>query len=254
MNLGPGQYFIYAWRYEGDTACKLGVSTLQSFYARIKAARTVTYQDIELLGIEVFDTEAEARTAYQQRLKMFARVADRRAWVHFDAVVRQWLATECMSTPATLDAFKDAFQNDPARREKEREYQQRRSSQKRTTRKRTAAKPSKKRTEKDRAYEREYARKRRENDPAYKEKQKQRQKAWRAKNPDYDKNRYATDPEYAESRKAARRERYATDPEYRALEKQRRREFAQDNPDYKQKRTEYMREYRRRKKAEGEGE
>ena len=81
MNLGPGQYFIYAWRYEGDTACKLGVSTLQSFYARIKAARTVTYQDIELLGIEVFGTEAEARTAYQQRLKTFARVADRRAWV-----------------------------------------------------------------------------------------------------------------------------------------------------------------------------
>ena len=81
MNLGPGQYFIYAWRYEGDTACKLGVSTLQSFYARIKAAKTVTYQDIELLGIEVFGTEAEARAAYQQRLKTFARVADRRAWV-----------------------------------------------------------------------------------------------------------------------------------------------------------------------------
>ena len=72
--------------------------------------------------------------------------------------------------------------------------------------------------------------------------------------PDYDKNRYATDPEYAESRKAARRERYANDPEYRALEKQRRREFAQDNPEYKEKRRLYMREYRRRKKAEGEEE
>ena len=253
MDLVPEQYFVYAWRYTEDTVCKLGVSTLRSFYARIKAAKTVTYQDIELLGIEVFGTEAEARTAYQRRLKTFTRVADRRAWVHFDAVVRQWLATECMSrNPPTLDAFKDAFQNDPVRREKERGYQQRRSSQKRTTRNRTAAKPSKKRTEKDRAYEREYARKRRENDPAYKEKQRQRQKKWRAKRPDYDKNRYATDPEYAESRKAARRERYANDPEYRALEKQRRREFAQDNPDYKQKRTEYMREYRRRKKAEGE--
>ena len=172
MDLVPEQYFVYAWRYTDDTVCKLGVSTLRSFYARIKAAKTVTYQDIELLGIEVFGTEAEARTAYQQRLKTFARVADRRAWVHFDAVVRQWTETECVSNPPTLDAFKDAFQNDPARREKEREYQQRRSSQKRTTRKRTAAKPSKKRTEKDRAYEREYARKRRENDPAYKEKQK----------------------------------------------------------------------------------
>ena len=254
MDLAPEQYFVYAWRYTDDAVCKLGVSTLRSFYARIKAAKTVTYQDIELLGIEVFDTEAEARTVYRQRLKTFARVADRRAWVHFDAAVRQWLATECVSTPPTLDAFKDAFQNDPARREKEREYQQRRSSQKRTTRKRTAAKPSKKRTEKDRAYEREYARKRRENDPAYKEKQKQRQKAWRTKHPGYDKNRYATDPEYAEGRKAARRERYANDPEYRALEKQRRREFAQDNPDYREKRRLYMREYRRRKKAEGEEE
>ena len=75
---------------------------------------------------------------------------------------------------------------------------------------------------------------------------------WRTKNPGYDKNRYATDPAYAESRKAARRERYANDPEYRALEKQRRREFAQDNPDYKEKRRVYMREYRERKKGEGE--
>ena len=31
------------------------------------------------------------------------------------------------------------------------------------------------------------------------------------------------------------------------------REFAQDNPDYKEKRTAYMREYRKRKKAEGGG-
>ena len=252
MNLGPEQYFVYAWRYTDDTVCKLGVSTLRAFYARIKAAKTVTYQDIELLGIEVFGTEAEARTAYRQRLKTFARVADRRAWVDLDDAVRQWLATECVSNPPTLDAFKDAFQNDPARREKEREYQQRRASQKRTTRKRKAARSGKKRTEKDRAYEREYARKRRENDPAYKEKQKERQKAWRTKNPDYDKNRYATDPEYAESRKAARRDRYANDPEYRALEKQRRREFAQDNPEYKEKRRLYMREYRRRKKEEEE--
>ena len=65
MDLGPEQYFVYAWRYTEDTVCKLGVGTLRTFYARIKAAKTVTYQDIELLGIEVFGTEAEARTAYQ---------------------------------------------------------------------------------------------------------------------------------------------------------------------------------------------
>ena len=113
MDLAPEQYFVYAWRYTDDTVCKLGVSTLRGFYARIKAAKTVTYQDIELLGIEVFGTEAAARAVYQRRLKTFARVADRRAWVHFDAAVRQWLATECVSNPPTLDAFKDAFQNDP---------------------------------------------------------------------------------------------------------------------------------------------
>ena len=69
MDLAPEQYFVYAWRYTEDTVCKLGVGTLRSFYGRIKAAKTVTYQDIELLGIEVFGTEAEARAAYRQRLE-----------------------------------------------------------------------------------------------------------------------------------------------------------------------------------------
>ena len=137
----------------------------------------------------------------------------------FDDAVREWIETECMSDPPTLDAFKDAFLSDPARREREREYQRRASERRRrgtNGRRGTETSPNRgegkargprltKRTEKERAYDREYQRrKRRENDPAYKEKQKQRQKAWRAKNPEYDKNRYANDPEYAESRKAAR--------------------------------------------------
>ena len=272
MDLGSEQYFIYAWRYRGGTeACKLGVSTLRTFYARIKAARTVTYQEIELLGIEVFDTEDEARAIYKERLEAFERVADRRAWVVFDAAVREWLENECVSDPPTLDAFKDAFQNDPVRREKERGYQRRhrigdtipshKSKQKRTEKQRArhrigdtipSHKSQQRRTEKDRAYDREYQRKRREKDPEYKEKQKQRQKAWRAKNPEYDKNRYANDPAYAEQKKATRRKKYAEDPEYREREKQRRREFARDNPEYKEKRRLYMREYRRRKQVEEE--
>ena len=257
MDLGSEQYFIYAWRYEGDSACKLGVSTLRTFYARVKAARTVTYQEIELLGIEVFDTETDARIAYKERLNSFERIADRRAWVQFDEAVREWTENECMSDPPTLDAFKDAFLSDPARRERERGYQQRASERRRASKPRKnrgeARGPRRtKRTEKERAYDREYQRRRRENDPAYKEKQKQRQKAWRAKNPEYDKNRYANDPEYAESRKAARRKKYAEDPEYREREKERRREFARDNPEYKEKRRLYMREYRKRKAAEEE--
>ena len=252
MDLAPEQYFIYAWRYEGDGACKLGVSTLRTFYARIKAARAVTYQEIELLGIEVFGTEADARAVYKERLETFERVADRRAWVVFDDAVREWTENECMPNTLTLDAFKDAFQTDPVRRERERAYQQRASERRRGSKPRLKSK--KKRTEKQRAYEREYARKRRENDPEYKEKQKQRQKAWRAKNPDYDKNRYANDPEYAEKRKAMRRKKYADDPEYREREKQRRKEWEAKNPDYKEKRRLYMREYRRRKRAEAEEE
>ena len=117
MDLGSEQYFIYAWRYRGETeACKLGVSTLRTFYARIKAARTVTYQEIELLGIEVFDTEAEARAVYKERLAVFERLADRRAWVVFDAAVQEWLDTVCVSDPPPLGVFKDAFQKDPVRR------------------------------------------------------------------------------------------------------------------------------------------
>ena len=61
MNLAPEQHFVYAWRYTDDTVCKLGVSTLRTFYARIKAAKTVTYQDIELLGIEVLLKPKRAR-------------------------------------------------------------------------------------------------------------------------------------------------------------------------------------------------
>ena len=239
MDLAPDQHFIYAWRYEDDTACKLGVSTTRTFYARIKAAKTVTYQEIELLGIEVFSTEAAARAAYQQRLKTFPQLEGRRAWVLLTDAVYKWLKTECLPDPPSLDAFKTAYQKDPVRREKEREYQ-RRSSQKR------AVKRRQRRTEKQRAYEREYQRKRRENDPEYREKQKQRQKTWRAKHPDYDKNRYATDPEYREKRKVARRKRYAEDPEYREQQKERRRHWQQNNPNYKQKRRNYMRAWRKR--------
>ena len=242
MDLRPDQHFVYAWRYTDDTACKLGVSTARTFYARIKAAKSVTHQEIELLGIERFSTEAAARTAYQQHLKTFPRVDGRRAWVHLTDAVYEWLQTECLPNPPSLEAFKETFQNDPVRREQEREYQ-RRSSEKRAMKRRQKRTG---RTEKQRAYEREYQRKRRKNDPAYKAKQKQRQQAWRAKNPDYDKERYANDPAYAEARKAARRKKYAEDPEYREREKQRRTDFAENNPDYKEKRRAYMRQWRKK--------
>lgn len=242
MDLSLDQYFVYAWRYTDDTACKLGYSTPRVFYARIKAAKTVTYQEIELLGIETFSTKAAARTAIRRHLETFPRVDGHRAWVHLTDAVYQWLKTECIPNPPSLEAFKTAYQNDPVRRKKEREYQ-RRSSETRAVKRRQKHTG---RTEKQRAYEREYQRKRRKNDPDYREKQKHRQKAWRAKNPDYDKNRYANDPEYAEKRKTARRKKYAEDAEYREQRKTRWNEWKKENPNYRQRRAAYMREWRKK--------
>ena len=244
MDLAPEQYFVYAWRYTDDTVCKLGVSTLRTFYARIKAAKTVTYQDIELLGIEVFGTEAEARTAYRQRLKTLARVADRRAWVHFDAAVRQWLATECVSNPLPLMLSKMPFRMIPCavkrsasinaglRKNARRENAQRRNPVRNGLRRigRMNGNMLESVGKMIRHIRRNRCSVRRYGERSTRVMIKIGMRLTR---------------QYAESRKAARRERYATDPEYRALEKQRRREFAQDNPDYKEKRRVYMREYRK---------
>ncbi len=239
MNLAPNQHFVYAWRYKDDTACKLGVSTPRTFYACIKAAKTVTYQEIELLGIEVFKTQAAARAAYQERLETFPRLAGRRAWVLLADAVWEWLKTECLPTPPSLDAFKEVFLKDPVRREKEREYQ-RRSSQNR------AVKRRQRRTEKQRAYEREYARKQRQNNPEYNERRRKSWRKWKQNNPDYKQKRYAEDPEYREKRKVARRKRYAEDSEYREQQKSRWNEWKRQNPNYKRRRAVYMREWRKK--------
>ena len=69
LDLGPEQFFVYTWRYKNDTVCKLGVSTFRTFYARITAARTVIYQDIELLGIEVLDSKTETQAIDKKRLE-----------------------------------------------------------------------------------------------------------------------------------------------------------------------------------------
>ena len=264
MDLAPDQHFVYAWRYKNDTACKLGVSTPRVFYARIKAAKTVTWRKIELLGIEVFESQAAARAAYQHRLNMFPRVAERRAWVHLNDAVWEWLKTECLSNPPSLEAFKVAFLEDPVRREKERGYQHRASQKRAVKRRQRASGRTSKRTEKQRAYEREYARKQRQNNPEYNQRRKKSWRKWKQKNPDYEQKRYAEDPEYREKRKAARRKRYAEDPEYREQQKTRYNAWKQQHPNYRQRRAAYMREWRKnnpdydkkryRAKGDAEGE
>ena len=244
MVLNPDQHFIYAWRYKGDTACKLGVSRTRIFHTRIRAAKSVTWQEIELLGIELFDSQTAAQASYKERLKTFQRVANRRAWVLLNDAVRSWLKDECMPNPPSLDAFRDVFQNDPQHREKAREYQRRHSE------KRIALKPRtrrrKKGIEQKKAYNREYARKRRQNDSEYRERQNASHKRWREKNPDYERNRYTNDPEYREKRKAARHKKYTDDAEYRQRQYERWQKWKKSNPDYKQRRAAYMREWRKK--------
>ena len=245
MTLTNEQPFIYAWHYKNDTVCKLGVSTTRKFHTLIKAAKSVTWQDIELLGIELYDTHAAAQAAYKELLKTFDRVHSRRAWVHLNEAVRAWLGNGCLPNPPSLDAFREVFQNDPQHRQKEREYQ-RRHAEKRKASKPRNTKSGKKPTEYKKAYNREYARKRRQNDPEYRQRQNAAHKRWQEQNPDYQRNRYANDPEYQEKRKAARREKYANDPEYRQRQYERWIKWKENNPDHKQRRAAYMREWRKK--------
>ena len=243
MILTNEQAFIYAWRYKNDRVCKLGVSTTRTFYTRIKAAQSVTWQEIELLGIELYDTDAAAKTAYRKLLKRFDALPNRRAWVHINDAVWAWLGNGCLREPPSLDTFKEVFLNDPERREKERAYQRRHSEKRKASKPRTA-KNDKKPTEQQKAYNREYTRKRRQNDPEYRERQKASLKKWKEKNPDYEKNRYANDPEYRERRKAAQRERYAENSELREQQKEYLKAWRKQNPDYNERRKEYMRKWR----------
>ena len=245
MTLTNNQPFIYAWRYKNDTVCKLGVSTTRTFHTRIRAAKSVTWQEIELLGIELYDTDTEAKAAYKELLKRCERVHARRAWVHLNDTVWTWLGNGCLPNPPSLDAFREVYLSDPEHRERERGYQRRHSEKRKASRARRT-KPGKKPTEYKKAYNREYARKRRQSDPAYRERQNASHKRWREQNPDYERNRYANDPEYHEKRKASRREKYANDPEYRQRQYERWKKWKEDNPDHKQKRAAYMREWRKK--------
>ena len=243
MTLTNEQSFIYAWRYKNDRVCKFGVSTTRTFYAHIKNAKSVTWQEIELLGIELYDTHAAAEASYRELLKRFERVHSRRAWVYINDAVWSWLGNGCMPHPPSLDTFREVYQNDPQHRVREREYQ-RRHSEKRKASKPRNTKRRKEPTEQQKAYNREYARKRRQNNPEYNERQKTSLKKWKEKNPDYEKNRYANDPEYRERRKAAQRERYAKNAELREQQKEYMKAWRKKNPEYNERRKEYMRKWR----------
>ncbi len=112
MNLKREQYFVYAWRYEGDdTACKIGKSSAGSFWGRTAPARTTHYQDIEILGIQLCAAEAEAESLEKYlRDERFKRVRQDREWVYLTDDVWCWIETDCMENPPQIEEF-DALAN-----------------------------------------------------------------------------------------------------------------------------------------------
>lgn len=111
MNLEQEQYFVYAWRYEGDdTACKIGKSSAGSFWGRTAPARTTHYRDIEILGIQLCDSEAHANSQQKYLLEHFKRVRREREWVYLTDDVWNWIKTYCMKKPPQLKEF-DVYAN-----------------------------------------------------------------------------------------------------------------------------------------------
>ncbi|MCG9128870.1 tetratricopeptide repeat protein [Candidatus Poribacteria bacterium] len=110
MNLEQEQNFVYAWRYEGDeTACKIGKSSVGSFWGRTGPARTTHYRDIEILGIQLCDSEAHANSQEKNLLGNFKRVRPDREWVYLNNEVWNWIKTYCMkNTPQLIDFDKNA--------------------------------------------------------------------------------------------------------------------------------------------------
>ncbi len=112
MNLKQEQYFVYAWRYEGDnTACKIGNSSTGKFWGRTAPARTNDYRDLELLGIQLCDSKADAESQEKHLLdERFDRVRQDREWVHLTDDVWNWIETDCMKNSPQIKEF-DASAN-----------------------------------------------------------------------------------------------------------------------------------------------
>ena len=107
MNLKQEQYFVYAWRYVGDEiACKIGHSCVGAFWGRTAPARTNDYRDIEILGIQLCDSKAEASSQEKcLRNERFERFRPDREWICLTNDVRDWIKTDCIENPPQLKEF-----------------------------------------------------------------------------------------------------------------------------------------------------
>lgn len=215
MNLSEiraDHFIVYCWQPENDaTYVKVGKSKVNTFHKSVvlSLSRFSPYR-LVLLGIEVFDTDKEARHREMELINRFDRLRNTE-WVLFNDDVKVWLDT-CIEPPP-LEFFGQksevrkrnrkymkGYQQQPENKEREREYQRE-----------YRQKPKNK--ERSRKRSREYQRKYRKR-PEVKEREREYQKEYlqrpevkEHKQKYYEKR--STNPEYREYQRQYDRKRYA---------------------------------------------
>ena len=120
------QPLIYCWRYAGEPICKIGsCKALNIFFdSRLKNALTSSVYDIEVIGVCLCETEADARKLETDLLDQFERVREDREFVFYSNEVYKWIHANCTIRHKTTTYFQDiesAYAED--NRERNREYQ-----------------------------------------------------------------------------------------------------------------------------------
>ena len=104
------QPIVYCWRYENQSYCKIGKSSLEIFWhSRLKYAERVNVLDIEILGIYRCANEPESRQLEKHLLnERFDRVRpDREELVRFNSKVKNWLQHDSVEKNWTIEKLKE---------------------------------------------------------------------------------------------------------------------------------------------------
>lgn len=104
------QPIVYCWRYENQSYCKIGKSSLEILWrSRLKYVECVNILDIEILGIYRCANEQES-LQLENHLKneRFDRIRpDREELVHFNSKVKDWLRHDSVEKNWTIEKLKE---------------------------------------------------------------------------------------------------------------------------------------------------
>ena len=104
------QPIVYCWRYENQSYCKIGKSSLEIvWHSRLKYAERVNVLDIEILGIYQCANEQKSRQLENHLLnERFDRVRpDRKELVRFNSKVKDWLRHDSVEKNWTIEKLKN---------------------------------------------------------------------------------------------------------------------------------------------------